>query len=417
MNSSPKRSRSKIEKNQSKSFLKPGWQLALFVLAHLVIFVFIFHSIYKTPYSATGIYFDYASKVLNGALPYRDFSLEYPPFALVFFLLPRLFASTWARFSIYYQTEVLIFDLIGLLIIYLIARRLGKSSWKLMSVYTLAFLAIGPIIGQQYDVFPAVLTLLSLYFFWRGKHKISWLLLALGTMTKFYPAVIAPVFVFYYLRNRQYRNLWSGVLIFALTCLIVLAPFFILSPESIRNLITYHSQRGLQLESTYSAFLLVADKLGLTKVGTIFNYGSWNLTGHLADLIAKASTYVLGLLLLAAYWFIYGQIRPGKSQFSRIGTYSLLLVTITLVASKVFSPQYLIWLIPLVPLVFNRFRYLVLVVFVAIGAATFYIFPSNYLTLLNLDTRTVAILFLRDILLVLLAVVAFVSLTRMKSSE
>ncbi|HEX7475475.1 MAG TPA: hypothetical protein VF318_05860, partial [Dehalococcoidales bacterium] len=252
---------------------------------------------------------------------------------------------------------------------------------------------------------------------WRGKHKISWLLLALGTMTKFYPIVIAPVYVFYYLRNRQYRNLWSGVLIFAFTCLIVLAPFFILSPDALRNLISYHSQRGLQLESTYSSFLLIADKLGLTSVGMTFSYGSWNLTGHLADVTAKASTYVLGLLLLVAYWFIYGQIRPGKSQFTRIGTYSLLLVTITLIASKVFSPQYLIWLIPLVPLVFNRFRYLVWIVFVAIGAATFYIFPSNYLTLLNLDTRMVAMLFLRDIFLILLAVVAFVSLTRMKSSE
>jgi len=42
MNSSPKRSRSKIEKNQSKSFFKPGWQLALFVLAssgHLYLYL------------------------------------------------------------------------------------------------------------------------------------------------------------------------------------------------------------------------------------------------------------------------------------------------------------------------------------------------------------------------------------------
>ncbi len=397
--------------------LKPLLQLVVFILAHAVIFIVIFHTIYKTPYSATGIYFDYASKVLQGNLPYRDFSLEYPPFALVFFILPRFFASTWLRISFAYQAEVLIFDFIGLLIIYLIARRLGKAPWKLLSLYTVAFLAIGPIIGQQYDIFPAVLTLLSLYFFWVGKHKASWVMLALGTMTKFYPAVIAPVFLFDYVRNRRYRDAVSGILIFALVCLLTLLPFLIISPESIRNLINYHSQRGLQLESTYSAFLLVADKLGLTKVGTVFDYGSWNLTGDLAAQIARASVYILGFLLLAAYWFIYRQIKPGKSQFTRLGSYSLLLITVTLAASKVFSPQYLIRLIPLIPLIFNQLRRVIWIIFAVMGVVTFYIFPSNYLALLNLYAGMVAVLLLRDCLLIMLAIAALVALRRMKPSE
>ncbi len=400
-----------------RAFLDPRWQFALFLIAHLGIFIGLFHTLYQTPYSATGIYFDYASKTLHGLLPYRDFSLEYPPFALVFFILPRFFASTWVRFSVYYQTEVLIFDLIGLFIIYLIARRLGKSPWKLLTVYTLAFVAIGPIIGEQYDMFPAVLTLASIYFFWLRKDKTAWVLLALGTMTKFYPAVIAPVYLFYYLRNRHYTNFWGGILIFALVCLLIIAPFLVLSPDSIISLINYHSQRGLQLESTYGAFLLAGDKLGLTHVGTTFNFGSWNLTGSLPDLCAKLSTYILAGLLLLSYWFIYRQMKPGKSQFTRLGAYSLLLVTITLVASKVFSPQYLIWLIPLLPLVLNRFRFLIWGIFIVIGGLTFYIFPTNYLQLVALDTRMVFVLLLRDLFILLLAVVAFVSLARMKASE
>jgi len=134
----------------------------------------------------------------------------------------------------------------------------------------------------------------------------------------------------------QYRNLWSGVLIFALTCLIVLAPFFILSPDSLRNLINlpqpaWTSARKARIAPSF-----------LMPTSWDWPALEWHLVTvlesdrSLADLMAKASTYVLDYFWLVVYWFIYGQIRPGKSQFTRIGTYSLLLVTFTLIASKVF---------------------------------------------------------------------------------
>ena len=149
-------------------------------------------------------------------------------------------------------------------------------------------------------------------------------------------------------------------------------------------MINYHSQRGIQIESTYSAFLLMLDKLGLIHVNVVFNFGSWNLASPLASSLAKLSTYLLALFLVIAYWFIYGQMKPGKSQFTRLGAYSLLVIVITLITSKVFSPQYLIWLIPIIPLVFGPLRYAILVVFVAMGALTYYIFPVHYLELLDL---------------------------------
>src|SRR4051812_34943121 len=52
------------------------------------------------------LYYDIASKVLSGLVPYRDFRLEYPVLALPFFLLPRLFTADVATFQSYYQLEV-----------------------------------------------------------------------------------------------------------------------------------------------------------------------------------------------------------------------------------------------------------------------------------------------------------------------
>jgi uncharacterized membrane protein len=392
-------------------------ELVIFCLIHVLIFTVLYHTIYKMPYSANGLYFDYASKVLHGSLPYRDFSFEYPPFSLVFFILPRLATSTYEIYSVFYQLEVLIFDLIGLFLVYLIARRLGKAPWKLMTIYTIGILAIGPIIANQFDIFPAVMTLAAIYFFWLGKHKTSWVFLALGTVTKIYPAVIAPIFLIYYLKNRQYRQMISGLIVFAAICLAVVIPFLIFGSESIINLINYHSQRGIQLESTYSALLLLANKLGLLQVHWVFSYGSVNLTGPLADAFAKASTYIMGLALIIAYWFIWKQMKPGKSQFTRIGAYSLLVIVVLLVTSKVLSPQYLIWLIPFLPLLFGDWRNYIIALFAVIGLFTYFIFPVTYKALEYFAAGPVFLLVIRDTLLILLAVLIGIALKRMKASD
>ncbi len=422
----------------------PRMQLALFAVVHLLIFSLLFHTLYKIPNTGTDLYFTYSSQVLDGYPPcrqeayadwpqydewlmnsgveeyyqtippdsvdYQTYAMEYPPFSLLFFILPRLATSTYGVYIILWQLEVLLFDLAGLWILYSIARRLGHPPWKMLTVYTIGLLATGPIISQQYDIFPAIITLLAIYSFWLGKHKTSWALLALGTMTKLYPAVIAPVFLIYYLRNRQYRHIWSGIVTFAVTALVITLPFLIINSDSIGGLITYHSQRGIQIESTYSTFLLAADKFGLATAVVGFNFGSWNLFGNLPKAIAGLSPYLMVLCLLLAYRLIYSRTRAGPVEIAHLGTYSLLLVTITLITGKVLSPQYIVWLIPLMPLLFGRWRQVAWAVFVAIGVMTYYIFPIRYSGLLALKPVPVVVLLVRNLELVSLSTVLALSI-------
>ncbi len=394
-----------------------GWQLVYFILAQVLIFGLLFETVYTIQYSPAGLYFNFASWVLEGQVPYRDFNLEYPPLALLFFVLPGLLADNYIQLGILFRIEVLIFSVIGLLVLYDIARRLGKAPWKLLLPYTLCILAIGPIIGEQYDIIPAIFTLLALYCFWLGKHKTSWVFLALGVMTKIYPVVIAPIFIIWYIRNRQYRLIWTNLLIFAGICLAIVLPFLVISPDSIWNLFSYHSQRGIQIESTYASLLLAVALLGLSPVGLIMNFGSWNIESPVADVIAGLSTFLLVVFLILSFWFIYRQTRPGEAQIARLGACSLLVVSITLITSKILSPQYLIWLIPLVPLILTRWRHAVLGVFIGAGIMTYYIFPHNYLSLLNLDPGVVTVLILRNILVVLITWLSVLSLQDMKTSD
>jgi uncharacterized membrane protein len=393
------------------------WQLGLFFLINLLIFILVFNTIYPLRFSAVGLYFTDAAKILAGSLPYRDFTFEYPPLAAFFFLLPRLITDQYLYYSILYHVEVGIFLLIGLWVVFDIARRLGKSPWKLLLVYTLGVLAIGPILGEQFDIFPAVLTLLSLYFFWLGKDKTSWLLLALGTMLKIFPIVIAPIFLLIYLRNHQYNRIWKGIITFGLTCLIVLSPFLFYSPSSLSNLLNYHAARGIQLESLYSSLLLIGNKMGIISVKPDFSAGSWNVVGQGSEIMANLSTYLIIAGLVTVYGFIYGRIKPGKSQFSRIGAYSLLAVLVLLSFSKVLSPQYLIWLLPLVPLLFIHWRNVILMVFILIGIMTYSIFPLRYDALMDMDIGIIIVLLIRNLLLILMAFLIGISLFRMKASD
>lgn len=50
--------------------LNPALELVLFAIIQILIFVLLYQTVYKMQYSATVLYFDYASKVLHGSLPY-----------------------------------------------------------------------------------------------------------------------------------------------------------------------------------------------------------------------------------------------------------------------------------------------------------------------------------------------------------
>jgi hypothetical protein len=126
--SKPSKKIVQIQKKQKNTFkLGRYWQLGLFLLLNVFIFIVVFNSIYSIKYSAVGLYFNDASSILDGSLPYRDFTFEYPPLAALFFLLPRLLTHSYSTYSLLYHGEVLIFLLVGLWVVFDIACRLGKS--------------------------------------------------------------------------------------------------------------------------------------------------------------------------------------------------------------------------------------------------------------------------------------------------
>jgi hypothetical protein len=120
----------------------------------------------------------------------------------------------------------------------------------------------------------------------------------------------------------------------------VVVPFFVLAPHGLVSSVTDQASRPLQVESLGASLLTT---FGHPHV--ISSHGSQNVPGH----GAFAALFVLAeAVSLAALWLAFAR---GPTSSERLIRYAAASVCAYIAFSKVLSPQYLIWLIPLVPLV------------------------------------------------------------------
>jgi uncharacterized membrane protein len=396
---------------------KRNWLLLLFTLLHTLILVILFNSsIYNNSALQDDIrlFFDYSSEIVNGLLPYQDFTVEYPPMALAFFTLPRLFASSLSTYHIAFVIEILIFDVLGIIILAKLSQRLGLKPVENLTIYTVILLAIGPIMVYRYDIIPAVIVLQSLYFFSRQKYGFAWVLLAVGVMTKVYPLVIAPVFLLYQVSQRHYRKAVWGVVTFAAVLAVFIIAGLLLSPQGFWNSFSLQLQRGLHADSTYSSLLLLGKTLGLVQANIQIVEPtplSVDVVSPLAGTLARIAQFVVIAALASLYWLYFRRAKsthglPGYTDQRKMLSlikYSFLCVLVFMLTSNVLSPQFLIWLLPVIPIVTHRWRYAPWLLFTIACILTYYLFPTHYNDFAHDKSGVVYILLGRNLLLIALA--------------
>ncbi len=381
-----------------------------FCLLHLLFFTRVFYSGGPDVYG----YYQYAIKMDQGQVAYRDFSVEYPPGALATFYLPYLVSDNLQEYGTAFTFEMLLFDLIGLLLVLGIGRKAGISPWSCLIGYTLAMVAIGSIMVQRFDMMPAVITLGAVYAFSRGNYKIAWAILAIGTMTKLFPALLAPLFLIYQWRRGGLRGVIPSVATFAAVMLFIAVPLLALNSHGFISSFTVQSQRPLQLESTYSSLLLLGQSLGIVSAQPVQGNISLDIVSPLAGPLARYYLVFMGLGLLAVYGLYYRNCRkllkstaeavPEATALADLLNYSFAAIVVFMVTNKVFSPQFMVWLYPLFPLVSGRFRSAIWIVFLTASCLTWYIYPLHYWDLVDTQQSAVDALILRDTLVIFIAV-------------
>jgi hypothetical protein len=233
-------------------------------------------------------------------------------------------------------------------------------------------------------------------------------------MLKVWPLLVAPVLLTWYLRDREWSSAWRGAGGALAVAVAVLLPWLLGGPGSLARMVGYHAGRGLQVESSYASVLLALNALRGEAAPLAFAAGSWNVAGGVAGALAALSGPVMGVAVLSAVLLAWRRLPPGRPGVTWLAHAALLVLLAALLASKVLSPQYLLWLLPFVAVASAaappRAGGAILGLFVVIGALTHYVFPAHYAQLLGGSTSATLALLLRNVLHALLA--ALVAATR-----
>jgi hypothetical protein len=306
------------------------------------------HPIVDTP-----IYERYGSAMDDGMVPHRDFALEYPPGALPVFLVPALGDVDSETFRVRFEALMVFLGeaMIVCMAIALVA--VGASRRRLLGALgfaAVAPVALGPVVLSRFDLWPAALTAAALASLVAGRLRLGHVALGAAVAAKLYPAVLVPVTVAYVWRRAGTREalLCGGIMLAVVAP--AFAPFVALAPDGVWHSLWNQASRPLQIESLGAGGLLVAHHVFGTGITMESSHGSQNLVGTAPDVLATVQTLLQAAALLAT-WALFAR---GPASRARLLCASAAALAAFVALGKVLSPQFLIWLIPVVPLVRGR---------------------------------------------------------------
>jgi len=324
-----------------------GWWLAFAATRLLPIALTLYPWLYgpdvSDPTGDIRRYAGWADQIVGeGLAPYREVDVEYPPGSLPFVVVPALFGP--ARFSpLLFVALLVAVDVLGYATLLSLARRgAGEGYGPYSGVVT--WLLLPPVLGVllygRLDVLPAVALLLGL----ERAHARRWLTsgvwLGLGAAAKLFPALFVP-FAVLAATGRRLRLL-AGV---AVGGLVAWLPFAGDTGELIHDVLGYHSARGIHLESLWGSVLNL-ERVAGGPVELVFEFGAFHIVGPGADTMLRWTTALsvavvaLGICIAALRWLRRPQRAATELSLAVTATLALLLGT-----GRVFSPQFLLWLV------------------------------------------------------------------------
>ena len=360
----------------------------------------------------TPVYQRYGNEIAHGHVPYRDFDLEYPPGSLPMFALPGLAGPGHGQdvkpaFRRTFETLMWMCGAVALLAMALTLRRLGASPWVPLLFTAAAPLALGSVILSRFDLWPAVLVACAVAALVTARVRTGHALLGLAAAAKFYPGVLLPLAVAYTWRRHGRAEALVCLGLTAGVFALVFVPFVVLSPGGVWHSVSVQLERPLQVESLGASLLLVGHHVFGFGLAGETSHGSQNLDGAAADAFGVAATVVQAAVLVWI-WVSFARGAATASAFVRAAAAA---VCAFVAFGKVLSPQFLIWLIPLVPLVRGRRGVWATALLLAALVLTQVWFPFRYFRLaLDFEAGLSWVLLARDLVLVALALLLALSL-------
>lgn len=268
------------------------------------------------------LYNSWAQVIMSGHYPVNDPMWQYPPLAgFVFAIGSAITSHPTAGF--------IILALLADLLIFVTLLRRGLADGRLTGAwtYTIAGLAIGPVMLSRFDIFPTVLAVFAVLLL--AKPVRSGILLGFGTLLKVWPAFLIVAHP-----RRALPKVAAAMIatvIAGMSLLSLWGPGFL-------TFMKEQGDRGLQIESVGGIVYVVGQYLGLD-VETVFRYGSMEINATGAGFIASFVT-IAGFVTLGV--IAYARLR-GRLENVAGADVALAVILVSIASSRVFSPQYMVW--------------------------------------------------------------------------
>lgn len=371
-----------------------------------------------------GLYLGDARAIVAGGVPYRDVALEYPPLAIVPMVVPYLAGLpfggvTLERYAwLFAGWEALLVALLGIVLV-AIARLSGVAAgsrdpgwsvaWRLPILAAGAALAI----AWRFDLFAALLLAGAVWATLANRPTAAGVLLGLGVLTKLFPIVAMPALAVAWLAPRDDRRLVRFGLATVLTIALGELPFLAIAGVDALSFLGYQAQRGLEIESVGAGVVLLDGLVRGQPVETASPFKAVEVFGPLArtwlGLLPVMTLAGFGALGVAGWRRVRSELRAvGRVEPETVTTLAGGAMLVLLLTSKVFSIQYVVWLVPFAALLRGWAFWL------AAGAValTIPIHPFLFGDLVAQEALPILVLNLRNALLIVLTGIVISDLGR-----
>jgi uncharacterized membrane protein len=216
----------------------------------------------------------------------------------------------------YYRINIAFLAALFILIAVIVYRIRPRFAY----LVTLAPAAIGSLY-INWDLWAIASMMLSIYWFDQKKHKHSAIAIGISISTKFLPVFLLLPIVLILWRRNQVKELSRYIAIAVLTFSAINLPVLLTTPEGWLRFYELNFDRGQDWGSLWYA---------LTSLGV--NLGNTNFFAILALLVS--------VLFISLFIFSTREILT-------LADVSFIVLALVMIASKVYSPQYILWLVPL----------------------------------------------------------------------
>lgn len=221
--------------------------------------------------------------------------------------------------------------LCALLATYFLAGVNPRRPWDAAGFALAPVLALSGVVN--WDLTAVVLVAAALWAWSRDRPVLTGALIGLGTATKLYPLFLLGGVLVICVKERRWRELGYAFAAAAGSWLLVNAPAYLHGPERWRLFWQFNSERGADLGSLWFLWGQTRD--------TVFDTGTINTVSWIF--------FICWCLAVA----VVGWSSPATPRLAQLG---FLILAGFLIVNKVYSPQYVLWLLPLAALARPRWR-------------------------------------------------------------